>query len=94
MKLEEYIDEASLKEVIFDHTYFKPSIPKDKMLNAINEYAHDLKIEDILILIDETFWGSAKEGLIITNKEIRLSKKLGSKKIALTDINNIEITEN
>lgn len=48
----------------------KPHIPRDKAYNAIASYCPDVSYDDIQILIDETVFGNAKVGVIITTNEI------------------------
>lgn len=50
--------------------YVKPNIPFDKAKNALDSYASYLTYEDIIVLVDDTVFGSCKEGMIFTNKEI------------------------
>ncbi|QIW15084.1 hypothetical protein A4G20_01290 [Pasteurellaceae bacterium RH1A] len=46
--------------------YVYPNIPEKKLFNAIKTYAENIKPEDVVLLLDNTVFGSAKEGLIIT----------------------------
>ena len=58
------------KNKIFDEKiYFHPNIPSKKLKNALKAYA-DIGSEIPLVLIDDTFFGSAKAGLILTNQAI------------------------
>lgn len=50
--------------------YVHPRIPTDKAVNAINSFAEEVRPEDILVLLDETLWGSAKNGLILTSNAL------------------------
>ena len=47
--------------------FFKPNIPMKKLNNALNAYASHVKAEDVYVLADDTFWGKADNGLLITN---------------------------
>lgn len=54
-----------------DRVYIYPDIPSKKVNNALKSYGNPaIKAEDIIILVDETLFGSAKEGIIITNDYI------------------------
>lgn len=53
-----------------ENVYIYPNIPRKKLVNAINSYAHSLSFDDVLLQIDDTAWGGAKEGLIVTNEGI------------------------
>ena len=55
------------KHKIFDENiYFPPDIPEKKLRNAIKSYA-DIGDETPLVLIDDTVFGSAKAGILLTN---------------------------
>lgn len=56
----------------FDGNIFMhPSIPDKKLKNALKSYSRGLvQPEDIVILVDDTVFGSAKDGLIITEEFI------------------------
>jgi hypothetical protein len=82
-----------LPDIQVTSLYFKPEIPRDKLANAIQEYAPNEGMSTVIVLVDETFWGSAKEGMIITNEKIILSKTLGGHVIPLTSINQIDFQE-
>jgi hypothetical protein len=49
-----------------NHFYFEPNIPQKKLLNALGAYAKDVLPEDVLVLLDTTAFGSAKNGAILT----------------------------
>lgn len=53
-----------------DKIYIYPDIPRSKTANAISSYCHGLNHDDILILVDDTVFGSAKNGLVITRDKI------------------------
>jgi len=53
-----------------DCFYIKPNIPKSKLINAINSFCPNLSPSDILIIVDDTVFGSAKNGVVITNDGI------------------------
>lgn len=50
--------------------FFKPDIPLKKLENAIRSYAPSAQMEDVLVLVDATVFGSAKDGLIITSDQV------------------------
>ncbi|HET6972888.1 MAG TPA: toll/interleukin-1 receptor domain-containing protein [Pyrinomonadaceae bacterium] len=49
-----------------DGSLFVGTIPTKKLKNAISTYATDVASEDVLLLFDNTVFGSAKDGLILT----------------------------
>lgn len=50
--------------------FFAPDIPPKKLKNALEVYAGDAVFEEVLVLIDSTVFGSAKEGALITDKKL------------------------
>jgi hypothetical protein len=46
--------------------FFKPVIPQKKSQNAIAEYANDVDEAEVLVLIDDTAFGKAKDGVVLT----------------------------
>ncbi len=46
--------------------YLKGSIPEKKLNAAIKAYAKNVKPHEVLLLYDDTVWGSAKEGMLLT----------------------------
>jgi len=63
--------------------FCKPDIPLKKLGNAIHSYASSIQIDDVLVLVDDTFFGSAKDGLIITADRI-FAKEIASKPISFS----------
>lgn len=61
-----------LSEDIFTDSCFTPEHSKfqKKAQNAINAYAKNVNISDIILLVDTTIFGSAKEGYIFTKHGI------------------------
>lgn len=57
-------------------TYFYPDIPSKKIANVLSSYARNYGIKpgDILMLSDNTLFGSAKDGAIFTTKGIIASE--------------------
>lgn len=49
-----------------NHVYVAPNIPYDKLKNAIEAYAPLLEPDDVLVLFDDTAWGGARDGMLIT----------------------------
>lgn len=68
--------------------HIKPSIPRDKAMNAINTYAGYLTYDDIVILIDDTVFGSCKEGVIFTNEAMIVKKAFES--VVYRELNKIK----
>lgn len=68
--------------------HIKPAIPRDKAMNAINTYAGYLTYDDIVILIDDTVFGSCKEGVIFTNEAMIVKKAFES--VVYRELNKIK----
>lgn len=93
MNLEDFLGRSVIPQLQVTSLYFKPEIPRDKLANAIREYAPGVGMSAVVVLLDETYFGNAKEGMIVTNEKIILSKKLGGHVIQFSEIDRIEIGE-
>lgn len=93
MNIDEFIRHSVLPKMQITSVYFKPDIPQNKLANAIREYAPKVGMSTVVVLLDESFWGNGKEGMIITNEKIFLSKKFGNQEISLSSVNQIDINE-
>jgi|GEM_PF-3602485 len=49
------------------HVFIAPDIPYDKLTNAINAYAPLVNADDVLVLFDDTAFGGARDGMLITH---------------------------
>lgn len=47
--------------------FFYPDIPEKKLINAIQKYAPSVDKNDVLVLIDDTVFGRATEGALLTS---------------------------
>lgn len=52
------------------YIYFAPNLPTRKLTNALKAYANVAADEEILVLIDNTVFGSAKDGALLTTRKI------------------------
>jgi hypothetical protein len=57
--------------------HIKPSIPIKKLQAAISSYAFGVPETDVLVLLDDTVFGGAKEGLILTSDSMYCKQKTG-----------------
>ena len=48
------------------HIFFQPDIPQKKLRNALISYAEGVQEQDVLVLVDNTVFGSAKDGALLT----------------------------
>ncbi|WP_442838753.1 J domain-containing protein [Acinetobacter baumannii] len=53
-----------------DNIYFAPVIPNKKLQGAMTYLPHGINLNDVLMLIDDTVFGSAKAGMCLTAKGI------------------------
>jgi hypothetical protein len=76
------------------HILITPFIDEKKANNAIKRYANKITLSDILILIDDTVFGSAKDGLILTKDKIFFHQFLTDPRwFPLEDIEHIELND-
>lgn len=73
----------------YDNVYIKPNIPPKKLTNALT-YASGVQPNDVILLIDDTVFGGAKDGVLLTSEAIYCHELMGPKKrISLSDIEEI-----
>lgn len=49
-----------------DAIFFRPNIPQRKLVGAITTYAPGITMDEILVLVDNTVFGGAGDGMLIT----------------------------
>lgn len=54
----------------FERVFVAPHIPLKKLRGALASYGEDVRPQDVVALIDDTVFGGAKEGMLITENEI------------------------
>lgn len=72
---EKIINEHSVSINADSKIYTAPNIPKKKASSAIKSYARNVDIEDILLLYDDTVFGSANDGIILTHDFFMLKNR-------------------
>ena len=73
---------------------FSPTIPQKKVRNAIKSYAPDASESEVLLLLDTTVFGSAKDGLLLTSEALYAHPFLGkATKVLVKEIVNITLEE-
>lgn len=78
----------------YDKVFVKPNIPHKKLMNALG-YAPDARPEDVLILIDDTVFGGAKDGMLVTNDALYCHEIMTSPvKISFEDITEVGMDRN
>ena len=55
----------------FERVFVSPHIPRKKLGGAIDSYGEGIRPKDVVALIDDTLFGGAREGILITESEIR-----------------------
>ena len=70
MSIEERIQQSQLVPLLrgSDNIYFAPVIPNKKLQGAMSYLTHGVNPNDVLMLIDDTVFGSAKVGMCLTAK--------------------------
>ena len=78
-------------EWLHDRIYAHPHIPEKKLQGAISSYAPKIQPTAVLVLLDDTLFGGAKEGLLITSDAIYYKQKFeNAKRIPFSAIKNVE----
>lgn len=72
--LGEFLRRHRLSNYEMDKIHFAPSIPSKKLSGALAAYGAGIKPSDVVALVDDTVFGGAKEGILLTNKEIRFKE--------------------
>lgn len=89
--IDNILDELT-HNVLDDKIFFQNQFPETKIENSINSFAHDVNQKEIIFLVDETVFGSAKSGLIMTKDKIYLKQNFEyPKSFELSSIRNIAI---
>jgi hypothetical protein len=70
MSLDTYLRLSGARVMDSEKIFFFPNIPAKKLDGAMRSIGHLVKSQDILIVIDDTVFGGAKEGVFITNSTI------------------------
>jgi len=67
----------------FERVFVAPNIPRKKLLAALDSYGQRLRAQDVVVLIDDTVFGGAREGVLITETQIRCKAKFEQAEIRL-----------
>lgn len=81
MTIEECIKKNVTK--LGDKVFIAPNIPTKKLDNAIKSMAEDVNPDYVVAIVDDTLFGSAKDGLLFTGAKL-YAHALGGKKIDLS----------
>ena len=53
-----------------EHIYIFPNIPQKKINGVLSSYATSISDSDIGVIVDDTLFGSAKEGVVFASDKI------------------------
>lgn len=68
----------SALDIKSDKVYVRPNIPAKKIQSAVDAYGNGMRLEDVIMLADDTVFGSAKEGVLITKDGIYIKALMDS----------------
>jgi len=70
--------------------FIEGDIPDKKLSNAIEAYAQTAKKQDVLLLVDDTVFGSAKDGFLVTSTAIYAHQMgVGPRHISFDEISSV-----
>jgi hypothetical protein len=67
----------------FQRMYLAPKIPLKKLSGAISSYANDVDPDDVLLLVDDTIWGGAGDGILVLEGRV-IFKELGDSRLPVS----------
>jgi len=70
MSLDTYLGLCGVRVMDSEKIFFSPSLPAKKLDGALRSIGHLVKPQEILVVIDDTVFGGAKEGIFVTNDAI------------------------
>lgn len=74
----------------YEGIFVHPHIPMKKLVGAIDSYAPSVSPNDIVVLVDDTVFGGAREGMVVTKDGLYSKQKFESaKSIRWSDIRDI-----
>ncbi|WP_312366906.1 J domain-containing protein [Stenotrophomonas sp.] len=69
--LREALEGLEFSHEPLERVFVVPHIPRKKLQGALDSYGEGLRAQDVLVLIDDTVFGGAREGVLITEAQIR-----------------------
>jgi len=81
--LREALEGLEFSNEPFERVFVAPDIPKKKLQAALDSYGERLRAQDVVVLIDDTVFGGAREGVLITETQIRCKAKFEQAEIRL-----------
>jgi hypothetical protein len=78
----------------FANVYLSPKIPEQKLQNALRSYAPKVRPEAVLLLFDDTVFGGAKDGMILTANAVYWHNIGGrAEKVDFADLKEVTLNE-
>ena len=81
--LREALEGLEFSNEPFERVFMAPHIPNKKLQGALDSYGERLRAQDVVVLIDDTVFGGAREGVLITETQIRCKAKFEQAEIRL-----------
>lgn len=94
--------EDQIRKIIKDYSaitihnkfHFWPNIPRKKLDNVLKSYAAGVQPSQVLLLVDNTVFGSAKDGAVLTPHQIIAHNPMEDPvRISLKDIQRVSLAE-
>lgn len=79
-KLRDFLRKFLPPDQAFQRMYVAPNIPLKKLSGAISSYANDVDIDEVLLLVDDTIWGGAGDGVLVLENRV-IFKELGDSRV-------------
>lgn len=64
-----------------ERVYVRPHIPQKKLLAALESYGANMSADEVLVLIDDTLFGGAKEGVLMGERKLAVKMLLDTPRL-------------
>ncbi len=92
MNVESYIKENVVKVMTnMSKAYIAPDIPEKKLNNALKDIAVGVRAEYVLALVDTTFLGNGKAGMVFLGDKVYINNNNFRVVIEYKDLTNVEV---
>ncbi|WDL19995.1 DnaJ domain-containing protein [Xanthomonas campestris pv. campestris] len=93
LTLVQALDGLALNGEPLERIFIAPRIPHKKLAGALESYGQGLQPQDVVVLIDDTLFGGAREGVLITEAQIRCKAVFQPVEIRLLGVLSVITTE-
>lgn len=96
INLQQRLQQFALAEVLHNdrNVHLAPNIPASKLAGALSYLPSEVQAQDILILVDDTVFGSAKLGLVVTAEQLFYKAQMESvREWQLRNIGRLDMEE-